>query len=150
MSLFTNTNYSLANELNRAAVLCGKSNEEEGGVILVKGAEYEFIKIRNLYAGSKVAIGLYETEANELKTLVIPRIADGWQMYASFHTHPACGPHPSQLDLGKLFQGFKYNYIFASQSKLFSLSEWMGDTDEFVIYYMPLGSLNSIITNEHH
>jgi proteasome lid subunit RPN8/RPN11 len=148
MALFQNINRKLAHEMGKASSLCGRSPEEEGGIILEKDGEYAFVKVKNKHSGDSIAEGLYETDLEDLQKNVFPMVENGWKFYASFHTHPSFSPTPSKLDLEKLFTGFKYNVIFASQQKVFSYSEWLPD-DRMFIYYIPLSSLILSVKNEN-
>jgi hypothetical protein len=113
-----------------AVQVCTHASEEEGGLILKKEAQYLFVKIRNIYEGTATAIGLYETDKLELKERIFSRMGDGWQMHASFHTHPCFSATPSSTDMTYLFQGFKYNYIYAPRPKAFSITSWEGDNSQ--------------------
>lgn len=147
MSLLQNINLKLAHEIGKASSVCGQSAEEEGGIILEKDGEYQFVKVKNKNSGESIAEGLYETDIEDLQKNVFPMVKTGWKFYASFHTHPSFSATPSRLDLEKLFNGFKYNVIFASQQKVFSYSEWLPD-DRMFIYYIPLSSLILAVKNE--
>lgn len=139
---------NLAQELHRAAELCGKSSEEEGGIILSGPTEgqYEFIKLRNIYAGLQIALGLYEADDQELIDKVLSQVKTGAKMYASFHTHPSFSPTPSNLDLTKLFTSFKHNFIYATERRLYSISEWVGEGgNNLHITYVPQHSISALL-----
>lgn len=144
MGLFKNMDVNLAEQVYRAAVLCGQSNEEEGGIILKKDADFLFHKIKNIYTGSNTAIGLYEADEFEFKNLIVPEIAKGWKMYGSFHTHPSFSATPSSLDMSKLFLGFKHNFIYATERNIFSSSVWVAE-DAFSIIYIPMSTMKTLI-----
>jgi proteasome lid subunit RPN8/RPN11 len=126
MSLFQRFNISLGRALTTAAIDCPKRNEEEGGVILKKigGDAYTFVKVKNLHEGTPTAYGLYVVEPENFGEMVIPALKKRWELYASFHTHPQFSSTPSSLDYEKLFQGFKYNYIYSHMDREFSCSDW--------------------------
>jgi hypothetical protein len=136
-------NSRLARAILKAAESCPHKIEEEGGIILEKDGEYCFVKVKNIYEGTDIAAGLYETDQTELKEKVLNKVGDGWKFYASFHTHPRYTSTPSRLDLEKLFQGFKYNVIFSPVKEIFSYSQWLGD--ESAPYYIPKTTLESLI-----
>jgi proteasome lid subunit RPN8/RPN11 len=119
----------------QAAESCTDPIEEQGGIILSKNNEYCFVKVKNIHEGTATAAGLYETDQTELRENVLTRVGDGWKFYASFHTHPQWSSCPSSLDLEKLFQGFRYNIIFAPTTNMFSHSEWIGE--QSAVYYIP-------------
>jgi proteasome lid subunit RPN8/RPN11 len=146
MGLFENINHLLAKEIVEASRVCGYSEEEQGGIILEKNGEYVFTYVKNKHRGSDMAPQLYETDLEDFKENVAPKVADGWKFFASFHTHPSFSPTPSRLDLEKLFTGFKYNVIFATHQKMFCWAEWLSQ-DHLFLYYIPLNSLKLII---HH
>jgi hypothetical protein len=131
MRLFQQFNIGLGRVLTGAAIDCPNRNEEEGGVILInhKKKEYCFVKVRNLHEGTPTAYGLYVADPEEFGGRVIPMLSKGWELYASFHTHPQFPCTPSQLDYNKLFQGFKYNYIYSSRDLEFSCSDWSPQMD---------------------
>jgi proteasome lid subunit RPN8/RPN11 len=120
---------------------CVHFEEEEGGIIISKDNEYVFAKIKNTYARTPIAYGLYETDQLELKEKVIDRMTEGWRMYASFHTHPSFPATPSNLDRSKLFQGFRYNIIFSHRDKMLSLSTWTGS--QLTTVYAPLTTITT-------
>lgn len=126
-----------------ASQKCTHAVEEEGGIIMEKEGEYEFVKIKNIYEGTDRAAGLYETDQEELSQLVFSRVCKGWKMHASFHTHPSFSPTPSNLDLDKLFHGFKYNVIYAPIHRTFSHSIWMDDVS--CVTYIPTTTIQKII-----
>jgi proteasome lid subunit RPN8/RPN11 len=123
---------------------CSHFDEEEGGIIINKDSEYMFAKIKNIYAGTVTAYGLYETDQQELKEKVLDRVAKGWRMYASFHTHPSFSAAPSNLDITKLFQGFRYNVIFSRRNQMLSPNTWVDS--KLPSEYMPL---STVITFSH-
>jgi proteasome lid subunit RPN8/RPN11 len=127
----------------QASEECKNRSEEEGGVILNKDDYFEFIKIKNAHADTSVAFGLYETDLSELSMRVFPKIAEGWKMYASFHTHPTFSPVPSSIDMTKLFQGFKYNIIFSPIKDMFSYSFW--NNEESLISYIPKSTITQLV-----
>lgn len=122
---------------------CQHAVEEEGGIILAKDNGYVFAKVKNIHAGTSEAVGLYETDQHELKDKVLDEVAKGWQIYASFHTHPSFSPAPSSLDMHSLFQGFKYNIIFSPRTYMYSFSEWVGPKS--IIYYVPTETLKHLL-----
>jgi len=136
-------NKALISAVLEAASQCTHHVEEEGGVILERGDEYTFGRVKNIHAGTETAIGLYETDLGELKSNVFNKLKEGWKMYASFHTHPSFGPTPSNLDLTKLFTGFKNNVIFSPRLNVFSFNEW--DDDEPVTYYLSESTLQTLL-----
>jgi len=141
-------NKALLKEVLKAGGECTHSVEEEGGIILHKDGEYYFTKVKNIHTGTEHAFGLYETDQDELRDKVLSKVAEGWKMYASFHTHPSFSPAPSSLDLAKLFQGFKYNIIFSPKTYMFSFNEWVGERT--ITYYIPTDTLNHLLKyNEH-
>jgi len=89
--------------------------EEEGGVIVVKDDSFKFIKLTNDNAGKPIARGLWTANPKEYGQKVITTFRDGWKQHASFHTHPQFAPYPSDIDLTKLFQSFKTNYIYSNK-----------------------------------
>jgi proteasome lid subunit RPN8/RPN11 len=111
-----------------AADQCDHPLEEEGGVLLARKDDYRFVKIKNKHKGSHTAISLYEADKLELGKLLFDRYKEGWEICASFHTHPSFSPYPSNLDLDTLFQGFKHNVIYAARNHgVFSYSTWEND-----------------------
>jgi hypothetical protein len=130
MGLIKQINKRLSRVITGAAMECRRNTEEEGGIVLTrKGQDFIFVKVKNLHEGEPTAYGLYVADPEEFGQKVIPMIGAGWEMYASFHTHPQFSPLPSQLDYDKLFQGFKYNYIFSNRDREFSCSEWSAQKD---------------------
>lgn len=117
---------ALSSAILEATEQCMHFKEEEGGIIISKDNTYVFAKITNVYAGTPTARGLYQTDQQELKEKVLDKIVVGWRMYASFHTHPSFPAVPSNLDMTRLFQGFRYNIIFSQIDKMLSLSSWIG------------------------
>lgn len=126
-----------------ASEKCNNHKEEEGGIIMEKDSEYEFVRVKNLYEGTSRAAGLYETDQEELSALIFSRVCKGWKMHASFHTHPSFSPNPSNLDLDKLFQGFRYNIIWSPNSRAFSYSQWIGE--ELCVTYLPIHTVKNLI-----
>ena len=121
----------------QAALECGDvTHEEQGGIILEREGVFEFAKIRNMHQNTPTAAGLYETDHEELKYKIFPKVFnEGWKMHASFHTHPApMSSTPSHTDLSKLFQGFKYNIILAVYDNMFSYSMWCADDNICTAY----------------
>ena len=145
MSLFKLTNISLANQLIRAADECTNIKEEEGGIILERDGDYKFIRIKNKYEGTSKAYGLYETDKEQLQELLKKHVMEeGWKLYASFHTHPTFSPSPSSLDVSALFGSFKYNYIYATEKRIFSYSQWV-DEERLSVLYVPRQSLQNLV-----
>lgn len=120
---------------------CQDTLEEEGGVIINKLDDYEFVKLKNRYTGTYKACGLYHADDDELRDKVFSRIKDGWRFHSSFHTHPQFPATPSSLDTGTLFDGFKYNIIYSIEKKAFSYSEWVDN--EIVTCYLPLKTVQN-------
>ena len=145
MDLLESANKPLFKEMLTAAKICQHRGEEEGGIILAKDGEYHFVKVKNIHEGTATAAALYETDQTELKEKVLTKVGEGWKLFASFHTHPSFSPTPSSLDLRKLFNGFKYNIIFAPDMNTFSYSQWLGDKSS--LYYMPVSTLKNILEN---
>jgi proteasome lid subunit RPN8/RPN11 len=139
-------NKELIREVIKAAEECAHPLEEEGGIILARDGEYLFAKVKNIHTGTGQAAGLYETDQDELREKVLNRVAEGWKMYASFHTHPSFSPSPSALDLSKLFQGFKYNIISSPKTYMFSFNEWVGERT--ITYYIPTDTLNHLLKTD--
>ena len=135
-------NARLAKTILQAAESCPDAVEEQGGIILAKDGEYCFVKVKNIHEGTSTAAGLYETDQTELKDNVLTKVGDGWKFYASFHTHPKWSAVPSNLDLEKLFQGFKYNVIFSPVKEIFSYSQWLGE--QSAPYYIPKTTLEAL------
>jgi len=136
-------NAYLMETMLEAADSCTDPVEEQGGIILSKNNEYCFVKVKNIHAGTSVAAGLYETDQQELREHVFSKMGEGWKFHASFHTHPQWSPVPSSLDLEKLFQGFKYNVIFAPKPATFCYAEWV--EDRCVMQYIPKKTLQSLL-----
>lgn len=137
MRLLEKINKSLARAIATATVECGDSKEEEGGIILTLNQplrEYKFIKVINDRRGTLSARGLYVANPEDFGKHVFPSISEGWNMYASFHTHPTFPATPSSLDEDKLFRGFKYNFIFSNTERTVSCSEWSPQNDLHTIY----------------
>lgn len=122
---------SLMQAMVLASESCTNKIDEEGGLILKRNEDCCFVKVENKYAGTDIAGGLYETEMQSLSKNVFPLLKEGWQMFASFHTHPMFSASPSSIDMTKLFLGFKYNVIFAPvndvQPNMFSITIWEND-----------------------
>ena len=122
---------SLMQSMLIASESCTNKIDEEGGLILKREEDYRFVRVENRYAGTDTACGLYETEMRSLSSGVFSRLSEGWQMFASFHTHPMYSAHPSSIDMSKLFLGFKYNIIYAPlhdvHPKMFSITIWEND-----------------------
>lgn len=133
MSLFQRFNIDLGRVLLDASKACPLQHEEEGGIILKRKDEYQFVKVINLHRGTHTAYGLYVAEPAGFGSEVVPLLSKGWQMYASFHTHPQFSCTPSQLDHDKLFQGFKYNYIYSHRDLEFSCSDWSPSKDLYTV-----------------
>jgi proteasome lid subunit RPN8/RPN11 len=127
----------------KASEECPSTKEEEGGIIMEKDGQYEFVRVKNVYEGTDRASGLYETDHEELSQLVFSRVCKGWKMHASFHTHPSFSPTPSSLDLDKLFQGFKYNVIYSPTHRTFSYSQWIGE--DSCVTYLPTTTIEKLI-----
>lgn len=126
-----------------ASLECTSTKEEEGGIIMEKDALYEFVRVKNVYEGTDRASGLYETDQEELSQLIFSRVCKGWKMHASFHTHPSFSPAPSSLDLDKLFQGFRYNIIWAPTHRTFSYSLWIEEDSHTA--YLPISTIKKLI-----
>lgn len=118
---------SILNALAKAIGMCGDLYEEEGGLILEKDGEHIFVHLTNSYKHTPTAFTLYETNLEEFKTKVAPKVADGWKLKASFHTHPRFYSDPSSIDVDNLFQGFKINYIYSHFDEFVSVSVWRDD-----------------------
>lgn len=138
--LFKNINTELARAVVSAALECGNSEEEQGGVVVTSFTpqtgekEFRFIKVLNDKAGTPIATGLYVANPDDFGSKVFPLLTRGWYLYASFHTHPTFSANPSSLDREKLFKGFKYNFIYSTLEKTVSCSEWSPQTDLHTIY----------------
>ena len=143
MSIYGESSDKFIRTMLDAANKCTHPSEEEGGVIIDKNGEFEFIKLKNNHAGTSTAVGLYHADDKELNELVFPKIKDGWRFYSSFHTHPSFQATPSSLDLSTLFDGFKYNVIYSILTQKFSYSEWVGD--ESMICYIPKATLEKAL-----
>ena len=144
MNTINHIDPGLAGEMMRAATLCGKSSEEEGGIIIARENECEFVKVKNVHTGTMTAGGLYEASRDELSLKVISRVKDGWKFFASFHTHPTFSPSPSQLDFNKLFQSFKHNIIYSPYQGMFSWLSWIDGGPKFALYYVPQSTVRSL------
>lgn len=140
MSLF-NIDKNLFRTILEAKNLCDHPKEEEGGVIMEKDGDYQFVKITNKNKGTTLAYGLYEADEQEVASIIFPLVKQGWKMYSSYHTHPSFSAEPSNLDMEKLFKGFKYNVIYARPEEMFSLFEWLDDSS--VIAYVPAASIEA-------
>lgn len=136
-------NKKLWTQLLIASTECNDPLEEQGGLILNKDDEYTFVLIRNVHEGSQTAIGLYETDKQELKEKVFSRIPEGWKMYGSFHTHPCFSATPSVTDMTYLFQGFENNYVYSPKQKTFSATTWEGDTSTTT--FMPINQIKELL-----
>jgi hypothetical protein len=127
--------------LLNAIDLCDNELEEEGGVILTSsraapGHElFKFVKVQNRRAGTPEARGLYVADPVSFGAEVFPLLSGGWNLYASFHTHPTFSSTPSDLDRRALFVGFKYNYIYSPQRRAVSVSEWISKEELVTKYY---------------
>ena len=147
IKLFNNINVNLARAVLTGVENCIDLVEEEGGVILASSTgEFKFIKVLNYKAGTPVARGLYVADPDAFGGKVFPELSGGWNLYASFHTHPTFTATPSTLDRKELFRGFKYNYIYSVQEKTLSYSEWSPKNDLHTIYFN-LSTLN-YLSNE--
>lgn len=120
-------NTLLTNELLSAVKQCTSLKEEEGGVLLTKDGTIRFVKITNNLSGEPIAQGLWEADRQEYYDKVLAEIKNGWQVYASFHTHPIFLPIPSALDLTELFKGFSRNFIYSN--KYNKITEWLVTLD---------------------
>ena len=102
-------------------------DEEQGGFILVDGAQYEFVGVKNANTGTTIAHGLYTADKKEFAEKVLSKVMEGWSVYASFHTHPKGFPaRPSQMDINQLFTGHPINFIYAPLSdelNMFTLTD---------------------------
>ena len=147
MDIIKTADRALFRTMIDAAWQCPHPIEEEGGIILSKDGDYVFAKVKNIYAGTDTAVGLYETDQRELKEHVFSRLSEGWKMFSSFHTHPSFSATPSSLDLAKLFDGFKINIIYAPKHMMFSYSQWVGEHSS--TYYIPRITIQNILTHEH-
>lgn len=115
--------------VDQAAEQCVTNNsEEEGGIILYKAEDFKFIKIENKHKGTSISHTLYEVNPEEFGTVVAQYVCDGWQLFSSFHTHPAFPPTPSSTDLNYLFPGYKYNVIYSQLNKTYNLNVWLAGT----------------------
>jgi len=117
----TKLNKSLLKSLRDAKSSCNLSlNEEQGGFILkaLDTEEYKYIPVRNQNTGTLKARGLYIADRLEFgKNVLGETIADDWDLFASFHTHPwGCPAMPSSMDLAELFTSFPVNFIYAPES----------------------------------
>ena len=81
-----------------------------------------------MYEGTATAISLYEADALEFSEKAISKMKDGWQLYASFHTHPTFEARPSSLDVSTVFQGFKYNFIYSPLKKEYGCCMWLSES----------------------
>lgn len=132
MSLFQQFNINLGRVLVTAAMECPDRLEEEGGVILKNVRDHSaftFVKVKNVHRRTSTAHGLYVAEPEDFGSKVIPMLSKKWELYASFHTHPQFSSTPSMLDYDKLFQGFRYNYIYSTRDREFSCSDWSPQKD---------------------
>lgn len=118
---------SLKDALQRAMTECVGDREEEGGVIVVNGENYEFIKLRNQHTGTATAVALFDGDRQEYGEKVISKFDAGYKNFASFHTHPTgCGARPSHTDLTRLFTGFPVNFIWSPSLKELCRYDWEG------------------------
>lgn len=115
-------NRSIVGALEAAVNECSETIEEEGGVILVKGDDYCYYKLRNQNTGTSIAPVLWTADRDEYAKNVIPAYAKGWRHYASFHTHPQFLPLPSGIDYDVLFPGFPVNYIYSPVTQ--EITQW--------------------------
>lgn len=105
---------SLKEAIQCAKNECSSLSEEEGGVIVSKDLDYEFIKLRNQHTGNAIASGFYEADREEYGQKVIAKFEAGFKNFASFHTHPTgFRAYPSTIDLTRLFNGFPDNFIWS-------------------------------------
>jgi len=112
-----------------ASCISSGGDEEEGGVILQNGEEYQFIRIRNENTGTPIAGGLYTMDKGEYGSKVLGLTEHtGWIEFASFHTHPnGCRAYPSSIDLKQLFTGFPINFIYVPWSEELNVFEYKKD-----------------------
>ena len=104
-------------------------NEEQGGFILKKDNQFAFHLVRNSNTGTPRAVGLYTADKNEMGKKVLTNVMAGWDVYASFHTHPKGFPAmPSTVDIRELFTGHPTNFIYAPQEK--TLNRFTLETDD--------------------
>ena len=103
--------------------------EEHGGIIMhqPKTDAYGFVQLRNQNAGTELGPVLWTADRDEYAKHVIPMFKEGWQHYASFHTHPQFYPWPSDEDMNVLFPGFPINYIFSGLTN-YVVKYWVQDT----------------------
>jgi len=110
-------------------------NEEQGGFIIKDShGKYSFVPVRNRNTGQPVAKSLYTADKAEFaKKVLTPCMLSGFELYASFHTHPKGYPaKPSRTDLTELFTGHTVNYIWAPQEDelnqfTYTCDGWDGD-----------------------
>lgn len=104
----------LLGAIQQAVCQCPGINEEEGGFILRKEENFEFVKISNQHTGTSAAAYFYEANRTEYGSKVISKYNDGFKNHASFHTHPlGCRARPSMTDLSRLFNGAPCNFIWS-------------------------------------
>lgn len=138
----------LQEALFEATKECNHEVEEEGGIIIHDPStpnSFEFIKITNQNAGTKIAPVLWTADRQEYADKIIPRFAKGMRHYASFHTHPRFLPIPSNVDLTQLFPGFSINYIYSQVSA--AISEWKTDK-EFLTDFSAAYNVNEFDVEE--
>lgn len=126
---------TLHDAIAEAISQCTHSMEEEGGIILTKDGNFQFIKLTNRDTGKPGAGSLYTVNRKEYGEIIIPLFADGWMNYASFHTHPRWPAYPSMTDYTYLFTGFPVNYIWSGPNqhvKRFAIDQVTGEWYETV------------------
>ncbi len=126
----TESDMTLRNALSSAVERCWGSVddfEERGGVILrnSKSDTYLFVFLRNANTGTDIAPVLFTADRDEYAELIIPLLRNGYQHYASFHTHPKFQPWPSMIDLNELFPGFPINYIYSGLTERLFKYVWI-------------------------
>ena len=123
---------TLKEVIKRAIKLCADDvdHEEKGGIILQDGDSFKFVYLKNTLAGTPQAMGLWVADMNEFGEKVIPLLTNTCKAYGSFHTHPLFLPVPSSIDRMRLFQGYKYNYIWSVKYK--SLCKYAIENGEWV------------------
>lgn len=104
-------------------------DEEEGGIILMKDDVFEFIKITNTNTGTPTALVLYSLDRDEFGEKVLSKLLNGWNIYASFHSHPGVSTSPSLIDLQYLFSSFPRHYIYSPLGGGVS-KYWLEETTE--------------------
>jgi proteasome lid subunit RPN8/RPN11 len=96
-------------------------NEEQGGFILKRTGkdEYVFVPVTNSISGTPGAVALYIADTTEFNNKVLLKTEDGWEVYASYHTHPiGMRAMPSSIDISMLFTSFPINFIYAPEKEL--------------------------------